>query len=667
MTKLDSKIPVGPIDKKWTNHKNNIKLVNPANKRSIDVIVVGTGLAGGSAAASLAEMGYNVKSFCFQDSPRRAHSIAAQGGINAAKNYQNDGDSVYRLFYDTIKGGDYRSREANVYRLAEVSANIIDQCVAQGVPFAREYGGLMDNRSFGGVQVSRTFYAKGQTGQQLLLGAYSAMSRQINKGKVKMHNRHEMLEVVVVDGKARGIIARNSVTGEIERHSAHAVVLASGGYGNVFFLSTNAMGSNVTAAWKAHKKGAYFANPCYTQIHPTCIPVSGDYQSKLTLMSESLRNDGRIWVPAKKEDVDAIRSGSLSPVDIKEEDRDYYLERRYPAFGNLVPRDVASRAAKERCDAGFGVNDTGEAVYLDFASAITRYGAETANVKGLDANDEALVMKLGKEVVKSKYGNLFQMYEKITDDNPYSTPMKIFPAVHYTMGGVWVDYNLMTTVPGLYACGEANFSDHGSNRLGASALMQGLADGYFVLPYTIGDYLADDIQTGAISTDLPEFDEAEKLASDRIQTLIDNNGSKPVDYFHKKLGKIMWEKCGMSRSKVGLEEAIKDISALRAEFWSDVLVPGDASDFNQELEKAGRVADFLELGELMCQDALVREESCGGHFREESKTDEGEALRDDKNFAFVSAWEYATKPSESILHKEELEFENIELKQRSYK
>jgi succinate dehydrogenase / fumarate reductase flavoprotein subunit len=667
MTKLDSKIPVGPIDKKWTNHKNNIKLVNPANKRSIDVIVVGTGLAGGSAAASLAEMGYNVKSFCFQDSPRRAHSIAAQGGINAAKNYQNDGDSVYRLFYDTIKGGDYRSREANVYRLAEVSANIIDQCVAQGVPFAREYGGLMDNRSFGGVQVSRTFYAKGQTGQQLLLGAYSAMSRQINKGKVKMHNRHEMLEVVVVDGKARGIIARNSVTGEIERHSAHAVVLASGGYGNVFFLSTNAMGSNVTAAWKAHKKGAYFANPCYTQIHPTCIPVSGDYQSKLTLMSESLRNDGRIWVPAKKEDVDAIRSGSLSPVDIKEEDRDYYLERRYPAFGNLVPRDVASRAAKERCDAGFGVNDTGEAVYLDFASAITRYGAETANVKGLDANDEALVMKLGKEVVKSKYGNLFQMYEKITDDNPYSTPMKIFPAVHYTMGGVWVDYNLMTTVPGLYACGEANFSDHGSNRLGASALMQGLADGYFVLPYTIGDYLADDIQTGAISTDLPEFDEAEKLASDRIQTLINNNGSKPVDYFHKKLGKIMWEKCGMSRSKVGLEEAIKDISALRAEFWSDVLVPGDASDFNQELEKAGRVADFLELGELMCQDALVREESCGGHFREESKTDEGEALRDDKNFAFVSAWEYATKPSESILHKEELEFENIELKQRSYK
>jgi succinate dehydrogenase / fumarate reductase, flavoprotein subunit len=667
MTKLDSKIPVGPIDKKWTNHKNNIKLVNPANKRSIDVIVVGTGLAGGSAAASLAEMGYNVKSFCFQDSPRRAHSIAAQGGINAAKNYQNDGDSVYRLFYDTIKGGDYRSREANVYRLAEVSANIIDQCVAQGVPFAREYGGLMDNRSFGGVQVSRTFYAKGQTGQQLLLGAYSAMSRQINKGKVKMHNRHEMLEVVVVDGKARGIIARNSVTGEIERHSAHAVVLASGGYGNVFFLSTNAMGSNVTAAWKAHKKGAYFANPCYTQIHPTCIPVSGDYQSKLTLMSESLRNDGRIWVPAKKEDVDAIRSGSLSPVDIKEEDRDYYLERRYPAFGNLVPRDVASRAAKERCDAGFGVNDTGEAVYLDFASAITRYGAETANVKGLDANDEALVMKLGKEVVKSKYGNLFQMYEKITDDNPYSTPMKIFPAVHYTMGGVWVDYNLMTTVPGLYACGEANFSDHGSNRLGASALMQGLADGYFVLPYTIGDYLADDIQTGAISTDLPEFDEAEKLASDRIQTLINNNGSKPVDYFHKKLGKIMWEKCGMSRSKVGLEEAIKDISALRAEFWSDVLVPGAASDFNQELEKAGRVADFLELGELMCQDALVREESCGGHFREESKTDEGEALRDDKNFAFVSAWEYATKPSESILHKEELEFENIELKQRSYK
>ena len=667
MSTLDAKIPEGPLKDKWTKHKNDIKLVNPANKRLIDVIVVGTGLAGGSAAASLAEMGYNVKSFCFQDSPRRAHSIAAQGGINAAKNYQNDGDSVYRLFYDTIKGGDYRSREANVYRLAEVSANIIDQCVAQGVPFAREYGGLLDNRSFGGVQVSRTFYAKGQTGQQLLLGAYSAMSRQINKGKITMYNRHEMLDVVIVDGKARGIIARNLVTGKIERHSAHAVVLASGGYGNVFFLSTNAMGSNVTAAWKAHKKGAFFANPCYTQIHPTCIPVSGEYQSKLTLMSESLRNDGRIWVPKNSEDAEAIRKGKKTANDLSEDQRDYYLERRYPAFGNLVPRDVASRAAKERCDAGFGVNETGEAVFLDFASAIERYGKEQANIKGLDENDAKLVNTLGKDVVKAKYGNLFQMYEKITDDNPYETPMKIYPAVHYTMGGLWVDYNLMTNVSGLYACGEANFSDHGANRLGASALMQGLADGYFVLPYTIGDFLADDIRTGAIPTDLPEFDEAEKQAAERIEKLISNKGTKPVDYFHKKLGKIIWNECGMSRNKEGLLQAIDDITALREEFWKDVMVPGDANELNQELEKAGRVADFLELGELMCKDALEREESCGGHFREESQTEEGEALRNDADYTFVSAWEYAKKPSESPLHKEALEFENIELKQRSYK
>ena len=668
MSKLDAKIPEGPLENKWTNHKNKVRLVNPANKRLIDVIVVGTGLAGGSAAASLAEMGYNVKSFCFQDSPRRAHSIAAQGGINAAKNYQNDGDSVYRLFYDTIKGGDYRSREANVHRLAEVSTNIIDQCVAQGVPFAREYGGLMDNRSFGGVQVSRTFYAKGQTGQQLLLGAYSAMSRQINKGKIQMFNRHEMLDVVIVDGKARGIIARNLITGEIERHSAHAVVLASGGYGNVFFLSTNAMGSNVTAAWKAHKKGAFFANPCFTQIHPTCIPVSGDYQSKLTLMSESLRNDGRIWVPSKKEDVEAIRSGKITATDIKEEDRDYYLERRYPAFGNLVPRDVASRAAKERCDAGFGVNETGEAVFLDFHSAIIRYGTEKAKTSGLDVNDSNLILDLGKKVVKAKYGNLFQMYEKITDHNPYQTPMKIFPAVHYTMGGVWVDYNLMTTVPGLYALGEANFSDHGSNRLGASALMQGLADGYFVLPYTIGEFLADDIRTGSISTDSIEFDQAENEAKERIEKLINNKGTKPVDYFHKRLGKIIWNNCGMSRSKEGLSNAIEEVSALREEFWQDVLIPGTKNELNQELEKAGRVADFLELGELMCKDALDREESCGGHFREESQTEDGEALRNDKDYAYVSAWEFTGKaPAQSNLHKEELIFDNIELKQRSYK
>jgi len=663
---LDSKIPNGPLADKWTNHKNNINLVNPANKRLIDVIVVGTGLAGGSAAATLAELGYNVKAFCFQDSPRRAHSIAAQGGINAAKNYQGDGDSTYRLFYDTVKGGDYRSREANVYRLAEVSANIIDQCVAQGVPFAREYGGLLDNRSFGGVLVSRTFYAAGQTGQQLLLGAYSALNRQIGRGKVKMYNRHEMLDVVIVDGKARGIIARNLVTGEIERHSAHAVVLGTGGYGNVFFLSTNAMGSNVTAAWKAHKRGAFFANPCYTQIHPTCIPVSGDHQSKLTLMSESLRNDGRIWVPKKMEDVEAIRAGKLKPTQIAEEDRDYYLERRYPAFGNLVPRDVASRAAKERCDAGYGVNATGEAVYLDFASAFMRYGKEQAHVKGLDENDEALVKKLGQEVVRTKYGNLFQMYEKIVDQNPYETPMMIYPAVHYTMGGVWVDYNLQTTVPGLYCIGEANFSDHGANRLGASALMQGLADGYFVLPYTIGDYLSHDIRTGPISTDSPEFEAAEKSVRENIEHLINNNGSHSVDHFHKKLGKIMWNKCGMARNEADLKSAITEIAELRAEFWKDVRVPGTNDEFNEELAKALRVADFLELGELFAKDALLREESAGGHFREEYQTAEGEAMRR-KEFQYVSAWEYKGEPKDAVLHKEDLVYENIEVKERSYK
>ncbi|GGB84739.1 succinate dehydrogenase [Flavobacterium suaedae] len=664
---LDSKIPNGPISEKWTNHKNHINLVNPANKRNIDVIVVGTGLAGGSAAATLAELGYNVKAFCFQDSPRRAHSIAAQGGINAAKNYQGDGDSDYRLFYDTVKGGDYRAREANVYRLAELSANIIDQCVAQGVPLAREYGGLLDNRSFGGVLVSRTFYAKGQTGQQLLLGAYSAMNRQIGRGKIKMYNRHEMLDLVKVDGKARGIIARNLITGELERHSAHAVVIASGGYGNVFFLSTNAMGSNATAAWKVHKKGAYFANPCYTQIHPTCIPVSGDHQSKLTLMSESLRNDGRIWVPKKIEDAQAIREGRLKPTQLAEEDRDYYLERRYPSFGNLVPRDVASRAAKERCDAGYGVNKTGEAVYLDFASAINRYGKEQARIKGLDDNDAALVKKLGTEVIENKYGNLFQMYEKIVDENPYETPMMIYPAVHYTMGGIWVDYNLMTTVEGCYAIGEANFSDHGANRLGASALMQGLADGYFVLPYTIGDYLAKDIRTGEISTDLPEFAEAEKNIREQLERLINNNGKHSVDHFHKKLGKIMWNKVGMARNTQGLTEAIQEIAALREEFYRDVKVPGKMDEFNQELEKAMRVADFLELGELFAKDALHRNESCGGHFREEYQTEEGEAQRDDENFAYVAAWEYKGKPSDAVLHKEDLVFENIKLVQRSYK
>ncbi|WP_339659568.1 fumarate reductase/succinate dehydrogenase flavoprotein subunit [uncultured Polaribacter sp.] len=663
---LDSKVPQGPIKDKWTDYKNHINLVNPANKRNIDVIVVGTGLAGGSAAATLAELGYNVKAFAYQDSPRRAHSIAAQGGINAAKNYQGDGDSTYRLFYDTVKGGDYRSREANVYRLAEVSANIIDQCVAQGVPFARDYGGLLDNRSFGGVLVSRTFYAKGQTGQQLLLGAYSAMNRQIARGKIEMFNRHEMLDVVIVDGKARGIIARNLITGEIERHSAHAVVIGSGGYGNVYFLSTNAMGSNATAAWKIHKKGAYFANPCYTQIHPTCIPRSGDYQSKLTLMSESLRNDGRIWVPKNLEDVKAIKEGTKKPKDLTEDQRDYFLERRYPAFGNLVPRDVASRAAKERCDAGYGVNATGEAVYLDFAAAFERYGKVQAKIHNISNPSAAKIKELGQEIVKEKYGNLFQMYEKIIDQNPYETPMMIYPAVHYTMGGIWVDYNLMTTIPGCYCIGEANFSDHGANRLGASALMQGLADGYFVLPYTIGDYLADDIRTGKISTESPEFEAAEKDVISKIEFFINNKGTHSVDYYHKKLGKIMWDKCGMSRNAEGLKEAIEDISALRKDFWKNVSVPGGDKEYNEELAKAGRVADFLELGELFAKDALVREESAGGHFREEHQTEDGEAKRI-KEFQFVSAWEYKGEPKDAILHKEPLEYENIEVKERSYK
>ena len=665
---LDSKIPNGPIADKWTDYKDHINLVNPANKRNLDVIVVGTGLAGGSAAATLAELGYNVKAFCFQDSPRRAHSIAAQGGINAAKNYQGDGDSTFRLFYDTVKGGDYRSREANVYRLAEVSANIIDQCVAQGVPLAREYGGLLDNRSFGGALVSRTFYAKGQTGQQLLLGAYSAMNRQIGRGKIKMYNRHEMLDLVIVNGKARGIIARNLVTGEIERHSAHAVVIGSGGYGNVFFLSTNAMGSNATAAWKIHKRGAFFANPCYTQIHPTCIPVSGDHQSKLTLMSESLRNDGRIWVPKTLEDAKAIREGKKKPTDLSEAERDYYLERRYPAFGNLVPRDVASRAAKERCDAGFGVNKTGQAVYLDFASAIQRYGKEQAYIKGLhETADAAKIIELGTEVVANKYGNLFQMYEKIIDENPYKTPMMIYPAVHYTMGGSWVDYNLMTTIPGCFSIGESNFSDHGANRLGASALMQGLADGYFVLPYTIGNYLAPDIKLGKIPTDTPEFEAAENNVRQQLEKFINNNGSHSVDYFHKKLGKIMWDKVGMARNAQGLTEAISEIAALREEFHREVRVPGTMDSYNEELAKAMRVADFLELGELFAADALHRNESCGGHFREEYQTPEGEALRDDENFAYVAAWEYKGKPSEAVLHKEELIFDNVKLVQRSYK
>ena len=667
MAELDAKIPEGPISEKWTKHKNEINLVNPINKRNIDVIVIGTGLAGASASATMAELGYNVKTFCYQDSPRRAHSIAAQGGINASKNYQGDGDSDYRLFYDTVKGGDYRSREANVYRLAEVSGNIIDQCVAQGVPFAREYGGLLDNRSFGGVLVSRTFYAKGQTGQQLLLGAYSAMNRQINRGKIKPYNRHEMMDVVLKDGKARGIIARNLITGELERHAAHAVVLASGGYGNVFYLSTNAMGSNVTAAWRAHKRGAYFANPCFTQIHPTCIPVSGELQSKLTLMSESLRNDGRIWVPRKKEDAEAIREGKLKPTELKEEDRDYYLERRYPAFGNLVPRDVASRAAKERCDAGHGVNKTGQAVYLDFASAIERYGKEKAFSLGLNNPSKDKITELGKEAVSAKYGNLFDIYEKIVDENPYQTPMMIYPAVHYTMGGLWVDYNLMTNIEGCYAVGEANFSDHGANRLGASALMQGLADGYFVLPYTIGDYLANDIKTGPISSDSDEFEEAENGVKNQLDKFLSIKGDHPVDYFHKKLGKIMWDKCGMSRNEKELKEAIDEIQELKDEFWSNVNIPGSRDTKNSELEKAARVADFLELGELFAKDALERNESCGGHFREEYQTEEGEALRDDKNFRYVAAWEYTGKPSEAKLHKEQLLYENIELKTRSYK
>jgi succinate dehydrogenase / fumarate reductase flavoprotein subunit len=668
---LNSKAPKGPIKDKWTSYKDKIDLVNPANKRNIDIIVVGTGLAGGSAAATLAELGYNVKAYAYQDSPRRAHSIAAQGGINASKNYMGDGDSDYRLFYDTVKGGDYRSREANVYRLAEVSANIIDQCVAQGVPFARDYGGLLDNRSFGGVLVSRTFYAKGQTGQQLLLGAYSAMNRQIARGKITMYNRHEMLDVVKIDGKARGIIVRNLITGEIERHSAHAVVIATGGYGNVYFLSTNAMGSNATAAWKIHKKGAYFANPCFTQIHPTCIPRSGDYQSKLTLMSESLRNDGRIWVPKNIEDAKSIQQGKLKPTEITEENRDYYLERRYPAFGNLVPRDVASRAAKERCDAGYGVNGTGEAVYLDFASAIERYGKEQAKIHNIENASKEKLIELGKGIIEEKYGNLFQMYEKIVDENPYETPMMIYPATHYTMGGVWVDYNLMTTVEGLYCIGEANFSDHGANRLGASALMQGLADGYFVLPYTIGDYLSKDIRTGEIPTDSPEFDAVEKEVKERIDFFINNKGSKSVDYFHKKLGKVMWDKVGMARNEKGLKEAMIEIKAIREEFWKEVKVPGEANEMNLELEKAGRVADFLELGELFAKDALQRNESCGGHFREESVEQEGvqkgEAKRNDKDYSYVSAWEYKGEPGNAIMHKEELEFKDIELKTRSYK
>lgn len=656
---LNSRIPSGELAQKWSMYKSTCKLVNPANKRSIDIIVVGTGLAGASAAATLAELGYNVKTFCFQDSGRRAHSIAAQGGINAAKNYQNDGDSVYRLFYDTIKGGDYRAREANVHRLAEVSGNIIDQCVAQGVPFAREYGGLLSNRSFGGTQVQRTFYAAGQTGQQLLLGAYSAQMRQVSLGKIKEYNRHEMLDVVVIDGKARGIIARNLVTGEIERHGAHAVLLCTGGYGNVFFLSTNAMGSNVTAAWKAHKKGAYFGNPCFTQIHPTCIPVSGDHQSKLTLMSESLRNDGRIWVPKKQND-------TRKPTDIPEEERDYYLERRYPAFGNLVPRDVASRAAKERCDAGYGVGNSKMAVYLDYASAIERYGKTEATKNGMANASKEEIIRMGKAVVKEKYGNLFDMYEKITGENPYEVPMRIYPAVHYTMGGLWVDYELMTTVPGLYALGEANFSDHGANRLGASALMQGLADGYFVIPYTIGNYLADEIRTPKIDTNQSAFAEAEAAVKDRLNHFIQSKGSKSVDYFHKQLGKIMWDKCGMARNEAGLKQAIQEIRALREEFWKDVRVPGKTDEFNQELEKAGRVADFLELGELMCMDALSREESCGGHFREEHQTEDGEAMRHDDKYMYAACWENKGN-YQWELHKEELNYEVIKPSQRNYK
>jgi succinate dehydrogenase / fumarate reductase flavoprotein subunit len=657
---LDSKIPSGPLEKKWIDYKGHCKLVNPANKRKLEIIVIGTGLAGASAAASLAEQGYKVKAFCFQDSPRRAHSIAAQGGINAAKNYQNDGDSVFRLFYDTIKGGDYRAREGNVHRLAEVSVNIIDQCVAQGVPFAREYGGLLNNRSFGGTQVKRTFYAAGQTGQQLLIGAYQALERQVSLGNVKMYSRHEMLDVVVIDGKARGIICRNLITGELERYFGHAVLLCTGGYGNVFYLSTNAMGCNVTAAWKAHKKGAYFANPCFTQIHPTCIPVTGDHQSKLTLMSESLRNDGRIWVPKKQNDTRKAN-------DIPEGERDYFLERRYPAFGNLVPRDVASRAAKERCDAGYGVGTTKQAVYLDFRdNLINKYGKAEASKQGIINPDEATLVSLGKEVVKEEYGNLFDMYEKITGENPYEVPMRIYPAVHYTMGGLWVDYELMTNVPGLYSLGEANFSDHGANRLGASALMQGLADGYFVIPYTIGNYLADEIATKPIPVTHEAFEAAEKNVSERINTLMGIKGKQSVESFHKRLGKIMWERCGMARNAKGLQEAIKEIQQLKQEFWKDVRIPGSIDEMNPELDKANRVADFIELGELMCIDALQRNESCGGHFREEMQTADGEALRDDTNFTYVAAWELKND-HDWELHKEILEFEVAKPTQRSYK
>jgi len=646
MSKLNARIPEGPLAQKWTNYKDHQKLVNPANKRKLDVIIVGTGLAGASAAASLGEMGFNVKNFTIQDSPRRAHSIAAQGGINAAKNYPNDGDSVFRLFYDTIKGGDYRAREANVHRLAEVSNSIIDQCVAQGVPFAREYGGLLDNRSFGGAQVSRTFYAKGQTGQQLLLGAYQALMRQVNLGTVKMYTRTELVDIVIVNGKARGIIARDLVTGELQRHFAHAVVLCTGGYGNTFFLSTNAMGSNGSAAIKAFQKGAMFANPCYAQIHPTCIPVHGEFQSKLTLMSESLRNDGRIWVPKKKEDAEAIRAGKLKPTQIAEENRDYYLERRYPAFGNLVPRDVASRAAKERCDAGFGVGATGLAVYLDFKSSIER---------------------LGQKVIEERYGNLFQMYEKIVDENPYETPMMIYPAIHYTMGGIWVDYELQTTIPGLFAAGEANFSDHGANRLGASALMQGLADGYFVLPYTIQNYLADDIRTPRMTGNEPEFVEAEKEVKARFEKLMNIKGKRSVDSLHKELGLTMWDFVGMGRTKEGLEHAIQRIAEIKKEFWSNVRIPGNTTGMNIELEKASRLADFIEIGDLMARDALNREESCGGHFREEYQTEEGEALRQDDKFAYVSCWEFKGDNVEPELHKEELVYESVKMVQRNYK
>ncbi len=656
---LDSKIPAGKLEDKWVDYKGHCKLVNPANKRKLEIVVVGTGLAGASAAASLGEMGYQVKCFCYQDSPRRAHSIAAQGGINAAKNYQNDGDSVFRLFYDTIKGGDYRSREANVHRLAEVSTSIIDQCVAQGVPFAREYGGLLSNRSFGGVQVQRTFYAAGQTGQQLLIGAYQALERQVALGTVKMYSRHEMLDVVMVDGKARGIVARNLITGELERYFGHAVLLCSGGYGNVFYLSTNAMGCNVTAAWKAHKQGALFANPCFTQIHPTCIPVSGEHQSKLTLMSESLRNDGRIWVPKKQNDTRKAN-------DIPENERDYYLERRYPAFGNLVPRDVASRAAKERCDAGYGVGTSKQAVYLDYADAVIRYGKIEANKHGLADPTKEQIHHYGLEVVKEKYGNLFDMYEKITGENPYEVPMRIYPAVHYTMGGLWVDYELQTSIPGLYSLGEANFSDHGANRLGASALMQGLADGYFVIPYTIGNYLADEIRTAAIPVDHPAFAEAEKKVAERLDTLLKIQGTKTVESFHKRLGKIMWDKCGMARSEEGLNDAIQEIQDLRKEFWSDVKIPGTQTGVNNELDKAGRVADFIELGELMCKDALDRNESCGGHFREEYQTPEGEALRDDENYMYVAAWKYNGN-SNWALQKEDLNYDVIKPTQRNYK